>query len=412
MNRIPLAAIRAGLPASPHIHFNAAGASPSDSSVVGRITDHLHLEASIGGYAAATDPDTRAKTAAVYKSTASLINSECPTAIALHDSSTTSFNNAIYSVPMTKNSVIISASSAEYASNAISILNHSRNSGSLAPIFLPTGGVDLDLLSQHLTNPLHHVAAVVLTHAPTNGGLVTDAAAVGALLSSQPTPPLYLLDICQTVGQRPIDVRSFQCDAAAGTSRKWLRGPRGVGFLYVKPASHERFLPPPNPDLLWSTWQPDLQSFSTTETARRFELWEGSVANKLGFGRAVDLALEIGVENIQQRVVELATITRQRITDEIGLECMDSIDTNVNERSGICSFDVTSIGVAAQVVEQLRKMDISVSTSGRTSTLHDATLRNLPETMVRFSPHYFNTTDEIDRVVAALKVIKRKELNM
>jgi selenocysteine lyase/cysteine desulfurase len=133
--------------------------------------------------------------------------------------------------------------------------------------------VDLPSLSEELSRPDRTVAAVVLTHAPTNGGIVNDAVAVGELIASLPNPPLYLLDACQTVGQVPLDVQELRCDVLAGTSRKWLRGPRGVGFMYVSPTAHEKgLLPPAAPDLAGATWQPGLESYElTAEGARQYE---------------------------------------------------------------------------------------------------------------------------------------------
>jgi len=159
---------------------------------------------------------------------------------------------------------------------------------------------------------------VVLTHAPTNGGLINNAEGIGEMISRMPDPPLFLLDACQTVGQVPLDVKKIKVDLMAGTSRKWLRGPRGVGFLYVNPSA--ALLEPPMLDLRGAVWIRDEETsrwaYEVDETARRYEFWEGSIANKLAFGRAVDIARELGVENIRERVKGLAETTRSLVERE------------------------------------------------------------------------------------------------
>ena len=194
-----------------------------------------------------------------------------------------------------------------------------------------------------------------------------------------------------------------------GTSRKWLRGPRGVGFMYVNDTAV--LLEPVTLDLYGATWKTggngEKFSYDVREGAGRYEYWEGSVANKLGLGVAVDETLEVGVGNIRERVLELATEVREGMVERAGLELMDVVDGEVGSLSGICSFDVSSIGPAPYVVSSLARRNISVSTSGRTSTLHDAEERNLPEMMVRFSPHYFNTEEDVERVVRAVMSIDK-----
>ena len=268
--------------------------------------------------------------------------------------------------------------------------------------------MDLERLKEELMKPGRKVAAVALTHAPTNGGMVSNAEAVGELLSSVSDPPLYLLDACQTVGQVPLNVKLIGCDFLAGTSRKWLRGPRGVGFLYCSSLAMDRMLEPSVVDLHGGRWtiKEGQHDYKVEGSARRFEYWEGSVANKIGFGRAVDACLEIGVENIQSRVRNLSELTRKLFEEEGLGKCLDVQDSDV-PLSGICSFDCSPVGSAPYVVEELEKRGVSATASGRSSTLADATQRHLPEFMLRLSPHYFNTEDEVRKVIEILKEIKK-----
>ena len=169
-----------------------------------------------------------------------------------------------------------------------------------------------------------------------------------------------------------------------------------------------RLLEPQMLDLHGATWKDD-KSYEVDPTARRYEFWESSVANRLGFGKAVDLALEIGVSNIEDRVRMLSDMVRDGVEKEVGLQSMDMKCGEI-PRSGICSFDPSPIGSADYVVEELAKCGISISGSGASSTLADANARGLPTKMIRLSPHYFNTEEEVKRTITALKSIKKVAL--
>ncbi|GMI07923.1 hypothetical protein TrRE_jg7949, partial [Triparma retinervis] len=299
-----------GALSSNHLHCNAAGACPSPDSVISTLTTHLRKELEVGGYAAADGAaDTLGGT---YENLEMLINAPAGS-VALHDSSTSSFTHGIHSIPLDEESVIIR-------------------------------------LSSELSKPGRRVAAVVLTHAPTNGGLINNAEGIGEMIKKLKDPPLFLLDACQTVGQVELDVVKLKVDLMAGTSRKWLRGPRGVGFLYVNPTAN--LLEPSHLDLRGATWVLDNPSskwtfdYEVDKSAKRYEFWEGSVANKLAFGRAVEIAREIGVGNIRERVRGLADMTRSMVESELGMRCMDVRDGEVKELSGICSFDASPLGGA------------------------------------------------------------------
>jgi cysteine desulfurase / selenocysteine lyase len=158
------------------------------------------------------------------------------------------------------------------------------------------------------------------------------------------------------------------------------RGPRGVGFLFVNPSA--TLLEPSHLDLRGATWILDPSSrwtYEVDKSAKRYEFWEGSVANKLAFGKAVEVAQEIGVGNIRERVRGLADMTRKMVESELGMKCMDVRDGELKELSGICSFDASPIGGADRAVEMMAGLGISISATGTSSTLHDARERDLPE---------------------------------
>jgi cysteine desulfurase/selenocysteine lyase len=237
------------------------------------------------------------------------------------------------------------------------------------------------------------VKLIAITHVPTNGGLVNPAAEVGAI--AREANCLYLLDACQSVGQMPIDVQQIGCDFLSATGRKFLRGPRGTGFLYVRNEICQT-LEPPLLDLQAATWTaPD--QYVIRPDARRFENWEMNYAGKLGLTAAIEYALGWGLASIQNRIDELAAQLRAGLQS---IEKVQLLDLGA-KKCGIVSFNVGGIDATA-VKQQLAAERINVSASPREFTLLDMQARNL-QSVVRASVHYYNTELEVDRFLHALQ---------
>ncbi len=282
----------------------------------------------------------------------------------------------------------------EYASNYIAFLQVAQRTG--AEIIVvesnATGEVDLHALEQHLDD---RVKLIALTHVPTNGGLVQPAAAVGKLARAASIP--FLLDACQSTGQMRLDVDELGCDMLCATGRKYLRGPRGTGFLYVRRTMLES-MDPPFLDLRAATWTAR-NVFEVRNDARKFETWESSVATRLGLGTAIEYALALGLDKIEARVQALAALLRQQLATSPGITVYDLGTV----RSGIVTF-AHQHHPAAAVMSWLQSNGISVRTSMRSSTRIDMEQRNLEE-LVRASVHYYNTEDEVARFCRVLQAM-------
>ena len=189
----------------------------------------------------------------------------------------------------------------------------------------------------------------------------------------------------------PVDVERIGCDMLSATGRKFLRGPRGTGFLYVRREMIQR-LEPPVIDHFAAPWV-SRDTYRLRDDARRFETWENNYAARLGLGVAVDYALAIGLEPIEQRCRLLAGRLREGLGVIPGVRLRD---LGLNP-SAIVSF--TLEGSKAQaVVDAAAEAGITIGVSNPSSTRLDAEARALPP-MVRASPHYYNTEAEVERLV-------------
>jgi cysteine desulfurase/selenocysteine lyase len=368
-------------------HLNNAGAALPPSVVTEAVTGHLSLEAEIGGYEA--EAAAAGALHRTYAALAELIGC-APSEIALMENATRAWDMAFYALSFSPGDRILTAR-AEYASNFIAFLQVAARSGARVEVVENDGHgqVSVEEMRRRMDSD---VALVAITHVPSHGGLVNPAAEIGALARQAGVP--YLLDACQSVGQMPIDVRELGCDILSAAGRKFLRGPRGTGFLYVSSRLAER-LDPPFLDLHSATWTGP-EEYVLQPGARRFETWESYVAGRIGLGVAADYALAWGLAPIEERVRGLAETLRSMLRDRPGVEVHDP----GVRRSGIVTFRVAGVP-AAEVQRRLAAAGVNTSVSLVEHARIDLAWRRLPD-LVRASVHYYNTEDELQRLCDAL----------
>jgi cysteine desulfurase / selenocysteine lyase len=369
------------------LHFNNAGAALMPAPVLAATLDHLRLEAEIGGYEAAEQ--AAAGIDAFYDQAATLLNCHRDE-IAFTENATRAWDMAFYAIPFQPGDRILTTA-ASYGSNYLALLQQAERTGAQIEVVPPdqTGQVSLATLRNMMDE---RVKLIELTHVPTNGGLINPAAAVGRI--AREAGALYLLDACQSVGQMPLDVQEIGCDFLSATGRKYLRGPRGTGFLYVRRERLEQ-LEPPFIDVGAATWTARDQ-YQWQPNARRFENWERNVAGQIGLARAIEYALSWGLDAIRQRVDHLAGELRRQLASLPGVAVHDlGLD-----KAGLVTFTVDGRS-ASDVQGRLRQQQINVSISRVTSTRLDMEARGLPE-VVRASVHYYNSEPEIAKLINSI----------
>ena len=371
------------------IHLHNSGAALMPDAVAEAVCAHIDLERRIGGYEA--EEQAAQAIAGFYNGAAAMFGC-ADDEIAFMENATAAWNAVFYGIAQNlKPGQRILTGQAEYASNYIAYLQVAKQTGCSIEV-IPndaSGQLDVDALEASMDGS---VALISITHVPTSGGLVNPAAEVGKVARSHDVP--YLLDACQSAGQMPLDVDEIGCDALSCTGRKFLRGPRGTGILYVRRSSLER-LPPATLDLRGATWT-SRQEYQMAPGARRFENWENNVAGQIGLGVAIDYANRLGLDAIYARIQSLAEGLRQQLTQLEGVRVLD-LGT---EKCGIVSF-VKAGHEPAAVVAALREKGIHIGASNQSSTLLDFEARQLTE-LNRAGVHYYNSLDELDRFCAEL----------
>jgi len=371
-------------------HLNNAGAALPPVQVTDAVIAHLRRESAMGGYeAAAAAHDQVERT---YSAIADLIGAD-PIEIAIVENATRAWDMAFYGMKFAAGDRILTAR-AEYASNVIAFLQVAARTGAVVEVIDDdeSGQVSVPDLRQRLSDGTGPVRLVAITHVPTQGGLVNPAEEIGSAAREAGVP--FLLDACQSVGQMPVDVERIGCDMLTATGRKFLRGPRGTGFLYVRRELIDQ-LEPAFLDLHAATWTTSDQ-YEIRPDARRFENWETNYATKIGLGVAVDYALSWGIEPIQARITGLADRLRDQLSKRNGVNVHDQ----GARRCGIITFTID--GVPAEEVERrLHESGVNVSVSLVEYARLDLQHRGLPD-LVRASVHYYNTDDELEQLLSAL----------
>lgn len=380
--------LRKDTPGTQHVtHFNNAGASLTTQPVLDAIQEFLQEEAITGGYRFMAQEAEAIQE--FYVQAAKLINAS-PQEIALTQNASSSLSLALYAIPWQKGDVILT-SEIEYGNNFLNYLKLKEEKGVEIRVFPlgKNGYFDLQNFEKYIDDK---VKLIAITHIPTNSGMIAPVEAIGEIAKKHGI--LYMVDACQSIGHLPFDVEKIGCDFATATSRKYLRGPRGLGFLYVR-ASVIETLSPVFLEMLFADWQSDTE-FQLNKSIKMFEVWEKPYSLMAGFTAAIKYANDLGMDNIWKRTKSLADYLRKQLQTIEGVTVQD-IGEN---QCGIVTF--TKSGISPEAMQQhLQSLNINISVSGRFSSVLDMDNRGL-SAVIRASVHYYNTKAEIDFLIENL----------
>ncbi|HSJ15713.1 MAG TPA: aminotransferase class V-fold PLP-dependent enzyme [Longimicrobiales bacterium] len=372
------------------IHLNNAGAALMPGPVVAAVRAHLDREVQMGGYEAADA--ALGEIEACYRDVARLVGAEARN-VAMVENATVAFAQALSAFDLGAGDVILTSLN-DYISNQLMYLSLAQRRGVevVRAAELPEGGVDPDSVRALLA--ARRPALVALTWVPTNSGLVQDVASIGTLCAERGTP--YLVDACQAIGQITVDAPALHCDFLAATARKFLRGPRGAGFLFVSDRMLEQGRAPLLVDMRGARWT-DADAWKLAPDATRFENWEFAYALVLGLGAAARYALDVGIAEAGAYAAGLAAHARARLAGLPGVRVLD----RGARQCAIVTAEIAGVS-ADDIVARLREQAINTSATTRDSAVIDMDAKGVGSA-VRISPHYYNTRREVEIAMGALE---------
>ncbi|WP_300690679.1 aminotransferase class V-fold PLP-dependent enzyme [Chryseobacterium sp.] len=380
-----LNAIRKDTPGcSDKIFLNSAGSSLMSKIVVDTVVNYLYEEQQFGGYE--TINRNSALINEFYKEAAKLINTQ-PDNIAFVASSTDGYAKALSSISFKKGDCIITTND-DYVSNQIAFISLQKryHIDIVRVANLPDHELDLEDFERLIKK--HQPKLVAVTHIPTNSGLIQNVEGVGKLCKQYDV--LYLVDACQSVGQCVVDIEKIGCDFLTATGRKFMRGPRGTGLLYVSDRVLHTEMAPLFLDNEGAKWTA-FEEYQLSRTAKRFEHFERSSASLLGLKEALKYANTLGMNNIERYNRELSGKLRVNLQN-MGFRVLDK-GNNLSSIITFCQQD----GNTETIQKVLRENNVFFTVSNKNNALIDFTFKNVDHA-IRLSPHYFNTLEEIERV--------------
>jgi selenocysteine lyase/cysteine desulfurase len=380
------------------IHLNNAGSGLMPNIVTQVQLDHIQLESQIGGYEAAALMATEVQN--FYAQCAKLFNSK-PSNIAFAASATDAYTRALSSIPFMQGDIILTDND-DFVSNQIQFLSLQKRLGvKIVRINnAAIGGVDLNDLEEKLKK--HQPKLLAITHIPTNSGLIQPVLSIAKIyenyIQSNANNTWYILDACQSAGQMKLDVAALKCDFLSITCRKFLRGPRGTGALFISDKALNAGLEPMFIDMRGAEWI-EKDKYKQQATAIRFEDWEFAYSTVLGTASAIEYCLNIGEDKIEQQVKYLSSNLRNQLAQIDNIKVLD----RGPELGGLVTFHVQG-SEPRYIVKELLKRKINVVPSFRAFGIIDFDEKGV-EWAIRASPHYYNTNEEMDIFIQSMKEI-------
>lgn len=374
-------------------YLNNAGSSLMSHETINSVIDHLSLECRVGGYRAASMCELQIED--FYGLAAKLVGAPSSTCIAFMDSASRAWNMALYGLPLCDGDEIVTLSS-EFGTNLVSIFHFASKVGAKVTVLEcdPSGFFDMSELRKCLERGARLIA---ISHVAAHASIVNPVEEIGKLVAQ--FEALYLVDGCQAAGQMDIDVVEIGCHAYTATGRKWLRGPRGTGFLYVKESSliSPLYVDLASADLAFGN---DGKPSGVTigSDARRFELWERSIASMIGLKVALSQYLALDQNDVHARMRTASLDLRKCISANSNLKLIGNEASN----SSIVGFYTLDPSREDALKRAFEDAEIQISTMGDWDCpMHFP--KNGAGSIFRLSPHYYTEHDTVDLAKAVIQ---------
>ncbi len=375
------------------LFLNNAGSSLIPHAVISKMEDYLQKEELSGGYLLAQQHEHEIED--LYSEIAKQINC-APRNIAYMHSATEAYFRALSAINFKPGDALVTADD-DYVSNQIAFLSLKKRFNIEIYRAGTTANGDLDTAHLEELVKKHQPVLVAITHVPSSTGKIQDAITVGAICKKYNV--WYSLDACQSCGQLVVDAKAIGCDFLSATGRKFMRGPRGTGFLYVSDKALDAGLEPMTLDFRGAAWT-EADQYKSLDSAKRFELFETNIATLLGFREAVRYSNNIGMQNIYNYNQELSKLLRKNLSEISGVRMLDE-GTHL---SNIITFHLAGKDLV-KVEEELIQEKVFYSVSRRNLSIINFGKKEV-DWAIRFSPHYFNTIDEMNKAAEIVASIK------
>ena len=361
------------------INFNNAGSSQTFKKTINEITRYLKDEENLGGYFCADL--FKKKLNNFYINLSQLLNCE-PDEISFISNTTVGYNYLINSLKFKKNSNILIFEN-EYESNLICLL---RNKIKFRIVrCLENGEIDyLDLKSKIDKD----TCLVSLCHLSSHTGNLNSLHKITEFIKKIKPEIFILVDVCQSVGQIEIDFKKINCDAMVGSGRKYLRGPRGTGFLILNKKSKNNIIP-----LILDSHNFSL-SKKTLKKKKIFENFEHSPALKVGLSNSIKQINMIGIKKIEMDIKKKSLYLRKKLQNYKRIRFFE----NILKISGINTFIVDGVDIQ-KVYEYMINKKILISVVNNRFPLK---YKKKKSGALRVSIHYYNTYKQLDYLVKCL----------
>lgn len=295
-------------------YFNNAGAGIMSETTLNTVVNHMKLEMGVGAYKAAIMRSEDILN--FYKSSAKLLNAGCKEEIAFIDSASRGWNLVMYGLNITNKDTIVTLES-EYGTNLLTIYDIAKLTGCSVNIVKckSDGSVNLNLVEKAFETG---GTVLAVSHVAAQGSIVNPVVELGKIAKKYSA--IYIVDGCQAVGQLKVDIQEIDCHAYMVAGRKWLRGPRGTGILYVRNDAPIRTpqIDLASADLVFNNIG-EVTDVHIRKDAKQFELWEKSISSLLGLTNAINEYLDFGIDKAFKEIVLKANKIRSCINNNSNL---------------------------------------------------------------------------------------------